>query len=396
MPDSNRSHAIEVDWPTARQRARDLAPRELGRELLPLADCLGRVVAEPLRSLVDLPSFDTAAMDGWAVVGPGPWRVVDDVRAGDAPRVLQPREAVRIATGAAAPPGSAVVRSERGSETSGHVHADVDPEAGLDIRQRGEEVGAGEQVVPAGIRLTPPALGLLAATGHDQVWVRPKPRIAVLVLGDELLDHGVPEAGRVRDALSPQLPGWLSSMGADLVELRRVTDTLDATVDAVAESSADVILTTGGTARGPADHVRGMVESLGGHWVVDGVRVRPGHPMKLAQLGDGRALVALPGNPLAAVSGLLTLAWPLLTALSGAAAPDEPQRPLARPVDPSPGAHRLVPARVVDGVAHPALRRGPAMLSGMSEADAVVLIEPNAPQPRGPVTVLPLPWVTPL
>jgi molybdopterin molybdotransferase len=198
----------------------------------------------------------------------------------------------------------------------------------------------------------------------------------------------------VRDALSPQLPGWLDAMGARLGEVCRVTDTLDATVAALEQAGADLVITTGGTARGPADHVRAAVGATGGRWVVDGVRVRPGHPMKLAQLADGRPLVALPGNPLAAVSGLVTLAWPLIARIAGRRLPAGRTLTLAEPVDASPGAHRLVPARVIDGGVHPSLRRGPAMLSGISEADGLVVVEPGPQRAEagGPVTVLPLPW----
>jgi molybdopterin molybdotransferase len=387
----------ELSWPEAQRRAAKLVDAvsvQARQQLRPLIECLGLVVTQPLSTLVDLPAFDTAAMDGWAVSGPAPWRVIGEVRAGQLPPLLAPGEAVRISTGAEAPSGSGIVRSERGHEAVGVLRAEIEPPPGHDIRARGEEVRNGEQIVPAHTRLTPPALGLLAAAGHDAIAVLPPPRVDVLVLGDELTDRGVPAPGRVRDALSPQLPGWLDAMGARLGDVERVNDTLDATVNALEQADADVVITTGGTARGPADHVRAAVHSTGGRWIVDGVRVRPGHPMKLAQLADGRALVALPGNPLAAVSGLVTLAWPLLSTLSGRSIPTGRTRTLTQSVDASPGAHRLVPARVVDGDVHPSLRRGPAMLSGISEADGLLIIEPapHRVSVGAAVTVLPLPW----
>lgn len=350
--------------------------------------------------MVDLPPFDTAAMDGWAVCGAGPWTTVGEARAGDAPaslgRLLSDGEALRISTGAVAPPGTAVLRSERGNEVEGVVHADPafpEPQSGGDIRVRGEEIRAGELILSRGQLLTPPAIGLAAAAGHDDVAAVPRPRVAVIVLGAELVRTGVPEDGRLRDALSPQLPGWIEAMGGEHVSVDHVTDSLVPTSRALHDAVADVVITTGGTARGPADHMQAALAGLGGHWLVDGVAVRPGHPMKLGRLADGRGLVALPGNPLAAVSGLVTLAWPLLDTMAGRPAHHRVTRPLADRADASPSAHRLVPGQMDDGVVHLTTRRGPAMLSGMATADVLAVIPPGPPADVGTsVEVLPLPW----
>ena len=367
-----------------------------------LAEARDLVLAEDVRSRIDLPSFDTAAMDGWAVAGTGPWQLVGEAHAGDARVALQSGEAIRISTGAVVPAGSAVLRSERGIENDGRVAlvagAEV-PKEGTDVRFAGEEVRAGEVVLSAGIALTPPAIGLAAAAGFDELRVVSRPIVNVFILGDELVDHGVPEGGEVRDALSPQLPGWIESMHASISGSVRVEDSLAATLDAIQDSEPDVIVTTGGTAKGPADHVRAAVQELAGTWLVDGVAVRPGHPMKLAVLPDGRFWLALPGNPLAAVSALVTLGEPLLAALSGRiSAAVEPERhvrrPLADGVERSPGAHRLIPAQIVDGSVHPVLRRGPAMLSGLASADVFAVVPPGpaALPPGVDVAVLPLPW----
>jgi molybdopterin molybdotransferase len=254
-------------------------------------------------------------------------------------------------------------------------------------------------VLTAGVVLTPPAIGLAAAAGFDELRVTPRPTVGVLILGDELVEKGIPEPGQVRDALSPQLSGWIDSMHATMLGATRVADSPAATLDAIDATQADVIVTTGGTARGPADHVRAAVQVRQGRWLVDGVAVRPGHPMKLAVLPDGRFWLALPGNPLAAVSALVTLGEPLLAALSGRRTDwSEPEphvrRPLAESMESSPGAHRLIPAHIVDGAVHPVLRRGPAMLSGLAIADVFAVIPPGpAPLAAGDdVAVLPLPW----
>ena len=398
----------DVAWPEARRRAADAGARRAQHRVavrLTLSEARDLVLASDVTSLVDLPSFDTSAMDGWAVSGTGPWRVTGEIRAGEALSDVARGEARTISTGAMVPPDAAVLRTERGVQednllrlASGADH----PTAGTDLRKAGEEVRAGEVILRAGQVLTPPAIGLAAAAGHDELAVVPRSTVSVLILGDELIDHGVPQHGEVRDALAPQLPGWVSSIHGDLVAVTRVVDRFDLTVNAIAAATSDVIITTGGTSRGPADHVRAAVESLGGVWLVDGVAVRPGHPMKLAALGNDRLLVALPGNPLAAVSGLLTLAEPLLAAMAGRtddrdyATARTIRRALAETVEASPGAHRLIPAQIADGRVHPAVWRGPAMLSGLAVADVVVVVPPG-PQPLSvgsDVDVLPLPWGT--
>ena len=401
----------DAAWPEARRRASEAGSRRARERVAvntPLAEARDLVLAAEVTSRVDLPSFDTSAMDGWAVSGTGPWRVTGEIRAGDALQRLETGEALTISTGAMVPPGAAVLRSERGVQEGGHLRATdaaPDPEGlppGTDVRSAGEEVRAGEVILAAGQVLTPPALGLAAAAGHDRLGVVPCPTVSVLILGDELIDSGVPEHGQVRDALAPQLPGWIRSIHGDLIGITRVVDRLDLTVEAIAAAASDVIITTGGTSSGPADHVRTAVEAIGGDWLVDGVAVRPGHPMKLAALDGDRFLVALPGNPLAAVSGLLTLGEPILAAMAGRrgdrdhATARTIRRALAEPVETSPSAHRLIPAQIAEGRVHPAVRRGPAMLSGLAVADVVVVVPPGR-EPLGvgsDVNVLPLPWGT--
>lgn len=113
------------------------------------------------------------------------------------------------------------------------------------------------------------------------------------------------------------LPAWLRALGAEVTSVRRLGDDPKALLKAVRASDADLIVTTGGTASGPVDHVHPTLSSLDAELLVDGVAVRPGHPMLLARTKEGQHLVGLPGNPLAAVSGLLTLAEPLLRMLAG-------------------------------------------------------------------------------
>ncbi|WP_353943515.1 molybdopterin-binding protein [Streptomyces sp. HUAS MG91] len=370
---------------------------------IPLDEALGLVLAVPLTALTDLPSFDTSAMDGWVVAGPGPWDVRDEgILAGhDLPPSLSDGEAAAIATGARIPSDTtAVIRSEHGHlDDQGRLHPLRDVTHGQDIRPRGQECRSGEPLLPAGSAVTPAVLGLAAAAGYDELVVVPRPRVEVLVLGDELLTSGRPRDGLIRDALGPMLPHWLRALGVEVTAVRRLGDDPKALLKAVRKSTADLVVTTGGTASGPVDHVHPTLRAVDAELLVNGVAVRPGHPMLLARLKEGQHLVGLPGNPLAAVSGLLTLAEPLLRELSGRAGHTEAySAPLHTPVHGHPGDTRLVPVAVRqdEGSGHdwavPLHYNGPAMLRGIAAADALAVIPPGGAQEGQEVEILDLPW----
>ncbi|MBA2807575.1 molybdopterin molybdotransferase MoeA [Streptomyces sp. KM273126] len=419
MPASRAPHSGEdtrhrgTAWPEARALA-ERAARSVRRRTpasVTLDEALGLVLGAPLTALTDLPSFDTSAMDGWAVAGPGPWHVREDgVLAGHAqPEPLTDGEAVRIATGARVPQDStAVLRSEHGRiDDKGRLYATL-PQArdaarpggtptvvhGQDIRPRGQECRSGDQLLPLGTLITPPVLGLAAAAGYDTVSVIPGPRAEVLVLGDELLTEGRPHDGLIRDALGPMLPPWLGALGAEVMTVRRIGDDADALYEALKNSPADLIVTTGGTASGPVDHVHPTLRRLGAELLVDGVQVRPGHPMLLARTRENQHLVGLPGNPLAAVSGLLTLAEPLLRTLAGRAAPEPYALPLQETVHGHPRDTRLVPVARRADRAVPLHYNGPAMLRGIATADALAVVPPGGARPGQTLELLDLPWAT--
>ncbi|MFI1303736.1 molybdopterin molybdotransferase MoeA [Streptomyces sioyaensis] len=410
-----RSTPAAVPWHLARDIARRAVTEPPAPRTSALGAALGRTLAAPLTALTDLPSFDTSAMDGWAVAGPGPWRLdhpADTPEAGPPPGILAGHaatdvlldgHAIAIATGARIPSGAtAVLRSEHGevrapSGGGRRLYAPQPVPPGQDIRPRGQECRRGDQLLPAGALVTPAALGLAAAAGYDELTAHPRPRAEVFVLGDELLDDGLPQEGLIRDALGPMLAPWLHALGVEAPAARHLADDADTLYAALAASTADVVITTGGTASGPVDHVHPTLRRLGAEVLVDGVAVRPGHPMLLARLAPGRHLVGLPGNPLAAVSGLCTLAEPLLCALA-ARRPAPPYRvPLAAPVHGHPHDTRLVPVAYGDDeryglTAAPLHFRGPAMLRGIAAADALAVVPPGGAKRGNGVELLELPW----
>ncbi|KUL22853.1 molybdopterin molybdotransferase MoeA [Streptomyces regalis] len=401
-PTPDRHHKA-TPWREARDTAARVAraaARSAGRApvSVPLDAALGLTLAAPLTALTDLPSFDTSAMDGWAVAGPGPWDVRDEgVLAGHAePEPLTDGEAVRIATGARIPPDTtAVLRSEHGrTDAKDRLHTSREIEPGQDIRPRGQECRNGDQLLAVGTLVTPAVLGLASAAGYDTVTAVTRPRVEVLVLGDELLTEGLPRDGLIRDALGPMLPPWLRALGAEVTSVRRLGDDAKALHKALTRSDADLIVTTGGTAAGPVDHVHPTLQRIGAELLVDGVKVRPGHPMLLARTKENQHLVGLPGNPLAAVSGLLTLAEPVLRTLAVRPTPERYTLPLKEAAHGHPYDTRLIPVVLRGDHAVPLHYHGPAMLRGMAAADAIAVVPPGGVRAGQETELLDLPWAS--
>ena len=373
---------MTVTWQQARQLAQ-AAGTGGGAEQVALSAALGRVLAAPLLALVDLPGVDTVAMDGWGVCGPGPWRVVGGSPAGAPRRSLAPGEAVEVATGSQLPSGATgIVRVEDGTATAGQLSGAV---RRGDVRPQGEQCRVGEVVLAAGTTLTPPALGLAAAVGADLVMVLARPRVAAVVLGNEVVASGLPGAGQVRDAVGPQLPGWVAAFGGEWVGLTRAPDDLASTCAALGVA-ADVVVVSGGTSVGRGDFLRAALVALGATAVVDGVTVRPGHPMLLQRLPSGALVIGLPGNPLAAIVALLTLLGPVLAGLLGRPLAELPELSPAGLVAPAQGSV-LLPGRLRDGGFDRAGHGGSAMLRGAAGADGLAVVQAD-----GTVRWLAFPW----
>ena len=273
-----------------------------------LEDAVDLVIAEDVNAPNALPRFDNSAMDGYAVraddvdqathVAPVRLRVVDESKAGSPSKSqVVSGTAVRIMTGAILPEGAdGIVIVEDTAEDGDEVT--VRAPAGRHIRRAGEDMAAGEVAVSAGTELDAGELAMLAACGVARVTVHKRPRIAVLVTGDELADAGVElEPGQIRDSNSIALRSLTRAAGGEISFQERVPDDLDRAVELFerATEEADLVVSSGGVAVGRYDVVRDVVEKLG-HIDLWRVAMQPGKPVVLGRLEDVPFL-GLPGNP---------------------------------------------------------------------------------------------------
>ncbi|GAA0563248.1 molybdopterin-binding protein [Paractinoplanes ferrugineus] len=383
---------MTADWQEARALAYTAGREAAGpTEVVSLPDADGRTLAEPLRALTDLPAFPTSSIDGWAVRGPQPWQPVGRVLAGGVAAPLErDGTCVEIATGAMVPAGAEMlVRVEESTrDAAGLVSGQPRPRPVPEWRLPGEEAHKDEELMPAGTAVDPAVIGVAATCGYEVLSVRSQPRAGLLVFGDELLTAGPPGAGRVRDSLGPQVPGWLRRSGAVVAPESvsgPVQDTLAAHLTALrgALETNDLVCTTGGTMHGPVDHLHPALAELGAEYLVNTVAVRPGFPMLLARVpgkdGRPRFLAGLPGNPQSAIIALITLVAPLLAGLQGRPAPALAQVEAATDVPGRGDFTHLVLARLDQGArsATPVGHSGSAMLRGLSNAQGFLVIRPG-------------------
>ncbi len=369
MSTHHADNHTEHSWADARDLAYSIVPS--GQiESTPLDSCDRRVCASNLVALTDLPFAETSSMDGWAVNGTGPWTLTDAEQ-------LEGNEASVVTTGATLPAGTqSIIRSENGSLTGDQLTSES--ASADDIRNAGEECRSGETLCSKGTTLNPALIGLLAATGHDSINVFAQPRIQIIITGNELLTGGLPTRQLVRDSLGPQIPMWLKRMGAEVLPVLYVNDQPDAISQAMTSTDADIVVTTGGTAASAKDHFRTAIANAQGRMLIDGVAVRPGHPMKLAVANSSTTqqtpIVGLPGNPLAAIVALTTLVQPIINKMLG-----QQLQPFISIISSASlkggrSRTRLVPGSVVDAEFIPAEFSGSAMLRGLSTSTGFAIV----------------------
>ena len=376
---------ISID--DARRRVLKAVTR-LGDEDVPLDLALGRVLAETVTSGIDVPPFDSSAMDGYALIA-GPeaeLEVIGEARAGHpAAEAVRPGAAIRISTGAPVPEGAtAVVPVERTRGARGRRPA---------VRVAGNR--ARRQYPPGRQRtslavlsfcararvLGPAELGVAASVGRPSLRCARRPRVFVLVTGDELTPPGEPLGpGGIYGSNGFALAAQVERAGAALAGRGTVPDTPEGTRAALGEAleAADVVIVSGGVSVGPHDHVKGALRDLGVEEHFWGVRLRPGKPTWFGTR-DRTLAFGLPGNPVSAMVTFQLFARPALAALQGAP-PDAARATavLAEPVARNPRRDEAVRVRLRhtdEGlVAEPTGAQGSHMLTSMLGADALAMI----------------------
>lgn len=336
-----------MDLTTAFERIQALLPPPRVAEL-PLGEALGTVLARDVRAPHPLPPFPRSAMDGYALraadVGqasarqPVRLRLTGRVEMGRVPAAGPAAgEAWAIPTGGSCPPGAdAVVQREWTRLRDGHLEVLRPVRAGQNVDPIGEDVTAGEVVLTAGRVLGPAELGMAAALGLERLAVVPRPRVALLSTGDELLAPGQPaEPGRVYNSNRVLLEAELRLAGAEPLTLGIAPDReedLEAAFRRALELEPDAVLTTGGVSVGEQDLVGRVWQRLGAEFVVRRLPLKPGGPVFVGRL-DGVLVACLSGNPAACITTYHLLVRPALLRLAG-------RRQVVRP---------LVPCRLADG-----------------------------------------------
>lgn len=352
-------------------------------ETVPLANALGRILAEDVVAQRSNPPLPNSAVDGYGFAGGlEEGAHVIPLMAGRAAAGLAfegqvpTGRALRILTGASLPKGVDTVILEEDVTTDGTAIACHGPlRQGANARKAGEDVAAGDIILKAGHRVTAADLALVSATGGAQLLVRHALKVGVLSTGDELVEAGdEARPGQIFDANRPMLLGMLQRMGHQAVDLGRVADDrvlLHACLDAAA-AQVDVILTSGGASAGDEDHMSALLHEAGAmqEWRI---AIKPGRPLALG-MWQGVPVFGLPGNPVAALVCSLIFARPAMDLLSGAgwSVPQGFPLPAAFTKRKKTGRREYLRARVRDGRVEVFKSEGSGRISGLSWAEGLV------------------------
>jgi molybdopterin molybdotransferase len=396
MTDTSSCQSPAIDDPSlsadeARQRMLDGITPIAQAEMVPVRSALGRILAADVIAPYDVPAHDNSAMDGYAIrfdslagAGESALTVVGSAFAGNAfSGLVGAGQAVRIMTGAVLPAGADTVIVQEATRVEGNtVFVPPGQRLGQNTRRAGEDLARNSVALPAGKRVGPAELGLIASLGIAELSVRRRLRVAFFSTGDELASIGSPLApGEVYDSNRYTLYGLLTRLGADIIDLGVVPDRPEALEATLREAAgmADAIITTGGVSVGEADFVREILARLGEihFWKL---KIKPGRPMAFGKIGNAW-LFGLPGNPVAVMVNYAQFALDALLRLSGV--DPLPARPLlsveaANAIKKQPGRREYLRGAVtmVDGrwqvktMSH----QGSGILRSMSEANCLVVL----------------------
>lgn len=387
-----RPFTSTVSIDEALRRVRD-AVRPIDRtEQVDLHEAAARVAAENVVARADVPPFDRAAMDGYAVVAedtagassstPRALQVLGVTYAGHAPHApIAPGACVEIATGAPLPAGAdAVVMVERTAREGERVLVFEAAHPGQHVGRRANDLAAGSVVVSGGEWLSPARVGAIAAAGIDRVTVFARPAVALASTGDELVLPGRPlRAGQIHDVNRFTLPAVIAAHGCAARHLAPIADTADAVHRALdAADDADLVVFTGGSSVGDRDLVAEVVAGRG-DVLFHGVSMKPGKPTLLARLrresGTSQLFLGLSGNPASCLANAYILLVPMLRAMARLPVwrPQRVRVPLGRDIAALADRHQFYPVRLEDEQAVAAFK-GSGEITSLSRADGYVEI----------------------
>lgn len=367
--------------------------RQLDAEDVPLGEAAGRVLASPIVSTIDIPGFDRATMDGYAVLAdategatsyiPVPLRVIGDALPGSPFSGHMARgDAVRIMTGAPIPPGADAVlpaevaeQIERTPDKAFEITALSTVSPGKNVSRRGEDIVAGTQVLDAGRRLRPQDLGVASSIGIRQLSVTRRPRVRLVITGNELLPAGSePRGSQITDANGPMLSALVQRDGGIVDFPGLVRDDPDSILAGL-QASADIVVVSGGSSVGIED-LAPMLVARHGELAVHGIAMRPSSPTGIGKIGN-RLIFLLPGNPVSALCAYDFFAGRAIRALGGRSK-EWPYRSvrgqLSRKISSPIGRLDYARVRITAGAVEPLSVAGAAVLSSTTRADGFVIV----------------------
>src|SRR5437016_4127000 len=362
----------------------------LGPERVQLADAIGRVLAEDLVASGPLPAFPSSAVDGYAVRAADAGKTLRVLGESSAGRpfdgTVTAGTAARILTGGVVPDGAACVVMVEHVRVSGE-EVTVPPSlvAGNNFHKVGDDVQAGDRILSAGSQLGAAEIGIAAATGHAQVPVRKRPRVALMSTGDELVEVGkTPRHGQIPDSNRWALRASLREAGADVTLLGIAPDEAEPLRRVVVEAleRADALVTSGGVSVGTHDLVKPLLESLGTVHV-GRVKLKPGKPFTFATLPQGKLAFGLPGFPVSSLVTFEVFVRPALRKLQGFAKLQRPTLPVRLGYDARATADRTEYQRVTlvrqgsELVAQTTGSQSSSRLLSLAGAQALVRIAPG-------------------
>lgn len=360
MHDCADTHTKMLSYDEALDKILNTA-RVLPAESVPLEELCDRYIAEPVKAMFDLPRFDNSAVDGFGVLindlrnaaesKPIKLALKTTIHAGETGEVdaLKPGEAMKILTGATVPPSvEAVVMREFCDEQDGFVSIKTSASSSENIRRKGDEIKQGQEVLPAGLKVNPPVVGIIASFGHATFPAFRQPRVAVVVTGDELIKPGSSlNDGQIFESNSYCLSAAVKSLGLPGCETIHARDDREATRNAFARAldEADVVISAGGVSVGEHDYVKVVLEEdLKAQTVFWRIAIKPGKPVYFGFIDrptdggvesiDGSAkpidggvksrrklIFGLPGNPVSALVTFNLFVKPALRKMQGAREP---------------------------------------------------------------------------